>query len=41
MEGFGASGPQKALYEHFRITPERSAETGKQVAERAAAASKA
>ena len=41
MEGFGASGPQKALYEHFGFTPERIAETGKQVAERAAAASKA
>jgi transketolase len=26
MEGFGASGPAKDLYAHFRITAERVAE---------------
>jgi transketolase len=26
MSGFGASGPYKDLYRHFRITPEHVAE---------------
>jgi transketolase len=34
MEGFGASGPQRDLYEHFGFTPERVAERGKAVVER-------
>jgi transketolase len=34
MTTFGASGPQKALYEHFGFTPEHVAEVAKQVAER-------
>jgi transketolase len=29
MVGFGASGPQEKLYEHFGITPERVVETAK------------
>jgi transketolase len=37
MEGFGASGPQRDLYEHFGFTPERVAERGKAVVERLAA----
>ena len=32
MEGFGASGPQPALYEHFGFTPEKIAAHGKTVA---------
>jgi transketolase len=31
MTGFGASGPQKALYEHFGFTPENVAEVGRGV----------
>ncbi len=34
MTGFGASGPQPALYEHFGFTPEHVAERGKAVADR-------
>ena len=34
MTGFGASGPQKDLYEHFGFTPEHVAEVAKEVAER-------
>jgi transketolase len=37
MTGFGASGPQKDLYEHFGFTPERVVERGKAVVERLAA----
>ncbi|MEX2194519.1 MAG: transketolase [Thermoleophilaceae bacterium] len=33
MEGFGASAPQPALYEHFGFTPERVAKTAKEVLE--------
>jgi transketolase len=36
MEGFGASGPQKDLYEHFGFTPENVAERGKAVVKRLA-----
>jgi transketolase len=36
MTGFGASGPQPALYEHFGFTPEHVAERGKAVADRIA-----
>ena len=36
MTGFGASGPQPALYEHFGFTPEHVAERGKAVADRTA-----
>jgi transketolase len=35
MTGFGASGPQPALYEHFGFTPEHVAERGKAVFDRA------
>ena len=38
MEGFGASGPQPALYEHFGFTPEKIAERGQAVAEKLASA---
>jgi transketolase len=34
MEGFGASAPAGALYKHFGFTPERIAETGRQVVKR-------
>jgi transketolase len=34
MHGFGASGPQKALYEHFGFTPEHVAACAKEVLER-------
>jgi transketolase len=34
MTSFGASGPQKALYEHFGFTPEKVAAQGRAVAER-------
>jgi len=37
MTGFGASGPQKALYEHFGFTPEHVAEVGKKLVSRLAA----
>jgi transketolase len=37
METFGESGPYKDVYEHFGITVERIAETGRSVLERAAA----
>src|SRR5215207_6001546 len=37
MHGFGASGPQKDLYQHFGFTPEKVAERGKAVVERVAA----
>ncbi len=37
MTGFGASGPQPALYEHFGFTPEHVAERGRAVVERLAA----
>jgi len=37
MTGFGASGPQPELYEHFGFTPEHVAETGRQVVERVGA----
>jgi len=33
METFGASGPQKDLYEHFGFTPEAIAERAKATAE--------
>ncbi|MDX6670812.1 MAG: transketolase [Solirubrobacteraceae bacterium] len=33
METFGASGPQKALYEHFGFTPENVVERAKKVVE--------
>jgi transketolase len=33
MEGFGASGPQKALYEHFGFTPQNIAARASSVAE--------
>jgi transketolase len=39
MEGFGASGPQKALYEHFGFTPSNIAARGKAVVDRAAKSS--
>jgi transketolase len=39
MTTFGASAPQKALYEHFGFTPERIAERGKAVVERLSARS--
>jgi transketolase len=35
MEGFGASAPAGALYKHFGLTPERIADTGREVAQRA------
>ena len=38
METFGESGPYKDVYEHFGITAERIAETGRSVTEQAAAA---
>jgi transketolase len=31
MHGFGASGPQQALYDHFGFTPERVAECAREV----------
>src|SRR5918997_1099523 len=34
MTSFGASGPQKALYEHFGFTPEKVAAQGRAVVER-------
>jgi transketolase len=34
MEGFGASAPAGALYKHFGFTPERIAETGREVVRR-------
>jgi transketolase len=37
MTGFGASAPQKDLYEHFGFTPDHVAERGKAVLERLAA----
>jgi transketolase len=37
MNGFGASAPAKALYEHFGFTGERVAERARQVAERVSA----
>ncbi len=37
MHSFGASAPQKDLYEHFGFTPEKVAERGKAVVERIAA----
>ena len=37
MTGFGASGPQKDLYEHFGFTPEKVAAQGRAVAERVGA----
>jgi transketolase len=37
MTGFGASGPQPALYEHFGFTPEHVAERARAVVERLAA----
>jgi transketolase len=39
MTTFGASAPQKALYEHFGFTPERIVERGKAVVERLSARS--
>ncbi len=36
MEGFGASGPQKALYEHFGFTPRNIADRAKTVVDGAA-----
>lgn len=35
MEGFGASAPAGALYKHFGLTPDRIADTGREVAKRA------
>jgi transketolase len=35
MEGFGASAPAGALYKHFGFTPQRIADTGREVAKRA------
>ena len=40
MHGFGASAPQKVLYEHFGFTPEAVAEKAKAVVERAGAAAR-
>jgi transketolase len=40
MTGFGASGPQKALYEHFGFTPEKIAERGRAILERLGAAAR-
>ena len=40
MHGFGASAPQKDLYEKFGFTPENVAEKGKAVVERAGAAAR-
>jgi len=37
MTGFGASGPQPALYEHFGFTPEHVADRARAVVERLAA----
>jgi len=34
MHGFGASGPQKALYEHFGFTPEHVVECAREVLEK-------
>ncbi len=41
MEGFGASGPQPELYEHFGFTPEKVLEHGKTVAASSPAATNA
>jgi len=38
MDGFGASGPYKALYEHFGFTPEAVAERARAAVERSAGA---
>jgi transketolase len=38
MTTFGASGPQKALYEHFGFTPENVADKGRTVAKKLASA---
>jgi transketolase len=38
MTTFGASGPQKALYEHFGFTPENVADKGRAVAKKLASA---
>jgi transketolase len=35
MESFGASAPAGALYKHFGFTPERVADTGREVVGRA------
>jgi transketolase len=35
LEGFGASAPAGALYKHFGLTPERVADSGREVAKRA------
>jgi transketolase len=40
MHGFGASGPQQDLYEHFGFTPERVAERARAVFERAGASAR-
>jgi transketolase len=37
MRGFGASGPQPALYEHFGITPQAVAEKVKSLLQEAPA----
>jgi transketolase len=37
METFGASAPAGALYKHFGFTPERVADVGREVVERARA----
>ena len=37
MEGFGASAPQKVLYEHFGFTPRNIAARARAVNERAGA----
>jgi transketolase len=37
MHGFGASGPQKPLYEHFGFTPEKVAERGRKLVEKVGA----
>jgi transketolase len=34
MHGFGASGPYKAVYEHFGITPEAVVERARAALER-------
>jgi transketolase len=35
METFGASAPAGALYKHFGFTPDRVADTGREVVKRA------
>jgi transketolase len=37
MHSFGASAPQKDLYEHFGFTPEKVAERARAVVERVSA----